>query len=774
MLKAIVISLSHPSMSQPVALIAKIPLPLEDFKKFRRSRASRVLVRCLADEIRDPISKYMVFRYLKPESALFAFFYFNYGNASLLRESTEWEVLQTVASYARDGRSGFVLHSLDALNIPEEITAVYVVANGECQQTSWEKLALDEKQLKQDCQRYFFKPAEDMPFVDALGYKRIIDASIVRRSRALLEAESQARSVQEQEDAGEAQALLLMQLQAATPGEPIHFFGHFYFNGQQVYGMCSDEVQFFPEINPVRFRSVNGYGMDDQCFVLGDRTWPGSSEHLVRLTKGEMTFYKTLTQVWSWNGPSLTLLPMADAASFKLKSADHAEDANHVYLYRTILPKAELGAYRLCSYGYYTDYKLLIGERAVYLGADRVPLDAASFVLEHNVQDDKYAENAYVVSDVSGRYVLTRDINPHTRTHQALRLVPVADLAEAKAWFAKASQDARHAAQQARESEWNDPETMLREELEDLIPRDDAEAAQLYVQGFSRWAENFYPAQYAEHRWDPWAWLYRGVNNYFYTLFSLNRPQDVIDFYPRIADTAWLNPNIFHHTACSYAALGQAEAALQEVHRAVVFGYEHVELLWSDPDLAILHGDRRFQALAAHTRGPRPQPAAPELLKAILQAPPPQYTPAHCSDGFKRELESLAARFSFAAPPTDAPDVERTAQLWQLFSRYLNHYLVEPLPPEWHNRRRVDLYRGYAAHPMLHPLAHWVRFAGLYKKAHNETLDRELLAQAMALVAPLQAAVAAARQGQDSQIQAEIEQEAANSALFRWVLSLDV
>ena len=105
-------------MSQPVALIAKIPLPLEDFKKFRRSRASRVLVRCLADEIRDPISKYMVFRYLKPESALFAFFYFNYGNASLLRESTEWEVLQTVASYARDGRSGFVLHSLDALNIP--------------------------------------------------------------------------------------------------------------------------------------------------------------------------------------------------------------------------------------------------------------------------------------------------------------------------------------------------------------------------------------------------------------------------------------------------------------------------------------------------------------------------------------------------------------------------------------------------------------------------------------------------------------------------------
>lgn len=58
MLKAIVISLSHPSMSQPVALIAKIPLPLEDFKKFRRSRASRVLVRCLADEIRDPISKY--------------------------------------------------------------------------------------------------------------------------------------------------------------------------------------------------------------------------------------------------------------------------------------------------------------------------------------------------------------------------------------------------------------------------------------------------------------------------------------------------------------------------------------------------------------------------------------------------------------------------------------------------------------------------------------------------------------------------------------------
>ena len=48
------------------------------------------------------------------------------------------------------------------------------------------------------------------------------------------------------------------------------------------------------------------------------------------------------------------------------------------------------------------------------------------------------------------------------------------------------------------------------------------------------------------------------------------------------------NPHIYHSAACAYLAAGQMEPALGQVRLAIACGYQHLEKMESDPDLARL------------------------------------------------------------------------------------------------------------------------------------------------------------------------------------------
>jgi tetratricopeptide (TPR) repeat protein len=54
------------------------------------------------------------------------------------------------------------------------------------------------------------------------------------------------------------------------------------------------------------------------------------------------------------------------------------------------------------------------------------------------------------------------------------------------------------------------------------------------------------------------------------------------------------SPEVFYNLACSYSLTGQPDKAFWAVKQAVKFGYDRLDHLESDPDLAGLRADPRF------------------------------------------------------------------------------------------------------------------------------------------------------------------------------------
>jgi len=65
------------------------------------------------------------------------------------------------------------------------------------------------------------------------------------------------------------------------------------------------------------------------------------------------------------------------------------------------------------------------------------------------------------------------------------------------------------------------------------------------------------------------------------------------------------NPYMFHSAACAFAALGNADRALELLTLAIAANYDHIEKMETDPDLAPLFKDPRFTALFKDWRGHR-------------------------------------------------------------------------------------------------------------------------------------------------------------------------
>lgn len=670
-------------MSQPVALIAAISLDEASYKKFLRSRAAKDLATCIADVLNEALPSYYVFRYLKPRSRLFAFIYFNHGNARMLAESRELAVLHLLAGFAGTGESGHVLAHLDALNLgPDDLAEAWRIVDGKCVSVQ-ELAAATWAELHQDCGKYFYKETE-IDFALNLSKRRIVDKSIVKRCEAIIET----RRIEK----------LGSRLHLASFAQPLHFFGDYYFNGEFIYHV-GHGISLLRDIDPASFRPTPYGAADNSHAVIGGICRKVDVATFRMLQKGEVTYFKDATCVYDER-----VIPVAgaDPATFRQLADYYADDASTVYFCGKHIAKADLGAFEFYPAGYFHAQKLLIGERAVYLGATRLAVDPPSFRVEATRELKRGAafDIAYVARDKNAAYLLT---TTDIKNEAIIIATDDPDRAIASLY----ATDAAERASLGHPPGKTEGKTALAD--------------------FRAWADQHLDRLYGEYRYKealgPFGmtgWFYTGVNNFLFLLFQAGEFEALLATYDKVRDTAWLNPHLFHHAACAHAALGQADEALEEVRKALVFGYEHMDRIWADDDLALIRDDPRFHALRG-ALGDDSLPAAPVDLMLAIAGLPDEYGQALTC----RLACRYRDRFLFPDMRVVQGWIDNTEPTDELRQEALRHY-AEALRFIYGKRLLFadfefaahEFYRRYMDAGFLHPLVHLRALAFCYGKAH--------------------------------------------------------
>lgn len=84
-----------------------------------------------------------------------------------------------------------------------------------------------------------------------------------------------------------------------------------------------------------------------------------------------------------------------------------------------------------------------------------------------------------------------------------------------------------------------------------------------------------------------------------FALSELGRYSESLELDRSVVASEPENPTARYNLACSLCLVGELEAALDELERALALGYRDQAFLAEDPDLQALHGHPRFDALLA-------------------------------------------------------------------------------------------------------------------------------------------------------------------------------
>lgn len=101
------------------------------------------------------------------------------------------------------------------------------------------------------------------------------------------------------------------------------------------------------------------------------------------------------------------------------------------------------------------------------------------------------------------------------------------------------------------------------------------------------------------------AWMRLG-----YSRHMLGRFEPAIAAYEKVEGQRGA-PTARYNIACAYARLGRRDPALDALEKALAMGFNDVQTLTTDDDLASLRGDARFAELVAKARSATPAPYTP-------------------------------------------------------------------------------------------------------------------------------------------------------------------
>lgn len=550
-------------MSQPVGIIAKIIVSEDNYKRYIRKTAGNLLGEYIFDCIKNHNRDYYIFRYLKKENALYAFFYFNYGDWQFLLNHPLLAMLKNIEPYLDDVSTGYLIANRDSLNYAQE-DFPYAA---KIENTKIVEQKLTEEELKeywQDAQKHFFKYTET-DFSLAIQTKQIVDKTIIRRVEKLQE---QAR-IQN----------LRANLHTATIENPIELFNGYFYNGNVLYTCNKATVTVFDNINLQELRQTT-YGLcDNKGVIVNGKYLQTDPSKFKKHQKGEICYYSSAEAVYNQD---VVLYTYSDGTTFRMLSEFVAEDREYIYFVAEQLPKENVGIYQVNDSGYfhnnillYTPTQIRAGKK-ILEGIDAVSFriisqDAQDFIKLHNLANPSGVfAGCFVLhcSDKDGELIIHNyDINKTTVEVERISSLQEYE-AKAKVLLAGMKTNARkHYYPEYKDGDHED-----------------------YYTQMSLWLSENFEEKYKDRQYN--LSFYIALNNYFYCCFQLYLKtgdklhlQAGTALFEKIAPTCFVNPYIFHNTAYLYAALSDVEKAVGSVSAAVYYGYEKIELIWNDTDL---------------------------------------------------------------------------------------------------------------------------------------------------------------------------------------------
>ena len=717
-------------MTEPSLLAASISMKEDAFRRFIASKPANAFAEAAAGIIVNGEDDFLAIRYLKKEGALFAAYIFRWGDrADEIMEHPCFKALLGACNFMEGDERGRVLISPGALNfLSDGIEAAFVLAPGtsaRADDVTKAEMARFDRLLNKHIFESGMGPAS-YPYL--ITSPKIFPTKLRKKTEALLE-KHRARLAKER-------------IPSATPLNPVRLFGRYYYNGHFLIYAKPGRLRPLVGLDPLSLRQrprgasdANHVVIDGHIVTTDPKTF---KVHVCEQGRGT-TFYTDANHVY---GPNLTAIPGSDPGSFTLVDAGFFRDRAHWYAWDgTALTDVGTTA-RIDKSLHYLPLCLLTGSDSIYIGSTRLAMDASSFEIKRTKVSassralawfsDK-AGDAIVLclNDMSGKIVFHHTDDPE-RLWEKLE----------------------------RGGEEKDSLT----EACDTLPRadsaalDDPQGRQNLVAAFESWLETNFEQFHREHSHVNAFWS--GINDYFYACWHLKAYQKIIDLYRKISDDAWRKPYIFHHTACAFVATGNMDQAVWEVRNALIYGYNRIDDLLVDPDIAPLFEREDFQSLKTYREQTKNGPGMllpPELLQRlnaidleknrhILNTIPERFTIPN------EQIISLA----FA----DHPDGEKPYR--DALATFINSVARVAWQAQHFSLAR-KLYQATVDMPDLTPTTHLIVAIERYQEGFsciditgNDTEPREEFRQAAAALGRMQSCLADDREKAADPLWAEV------------------
>lgn len=576
-------------MTEPTLLAASIDIKEPAFSKFLRGNAGAAFAQAAASIIIGGLEDILILRRDKTMSALHLVYLFRWADrAKDIMQRPYFEALLGASAFMEEGERGRVVISPATNFVTDGIEAAFVLEPGGSKRDD----KLNEGEMKR------FNELLDMTLFDpklaGLSYSEVI-----RRPKFF---EIKLRKKVEILLDNHRQRMVIERLPQATPLHPVRLCPNYHFNGHFMIYAESGVVRPLLGLDAATFRQRDWGGSDARHVVIGGRVIAMDPENFkghVCSDEGDR-FYTDSERVY-W--PSLEPIEGADPKSFKCISHGFAHDSQRWY-FLTGEVLSDVGANgRIDNSLYFLYLTLLIGDGAIYMGPVRLPLDAASFSIRRLQSPGPGGGLALAwFSDKDGDLIVS------SRTDTRQLKIERTDNPE-QLWESS----------RAGEPEIAPAWIGLREAMTRFIQQTNSvDAQRAFAEYFESWLEKNFETYQTKQPFDQDFW--RAVNNYFYCCWQLGEPAKILHLYPKIEGRAWWNPYLFHHTACAFVAAGDLHAAAREVYFALVYGYERVDDLLADPDIAPLSSIEVFQNLKAY-RGQTREQGRPLLPRELLCKP---------------------------------------------------------------------------------------------------------------------------------------------------------